>query len=94
MTIHNCSEYKTEFRVVRGTSHEGVSIRTIYYDKNNKICGWDVEPVSPLASNVKDLLQDIVEAVENLDDMLTATKLPILEESQLESEYVNKVNHA
>lgn len=73
-----------EYRVVRGTSHEGLSIRSIYYDKLNNIVDWDDEPQSALTGNVQELVTYLIEAFKSVEDMVEATKKPIIDEGILE----------
>lgn len=75
---------KNEYRIVNGTSFEGLSIREVYLDKNNKIVNWGKYPASPLAGSKQEVIQDLIEIMKSIDDMLEATKKPILEEETLE----------
>lgn len=84
-----CHADRVEYRLVAGTSFEGVSIRDIYYDKNNRIIGWGRFPLSFLGATAKDVAKDLVNAMQHIDDMLEATKKPILDEAKLEAHLEN-----
>lgn len=77
---------KTKYRLVRGLSYEGISIREIYYDETGRLVGWSQEPLSPLAPTAEELRQEIINSFKELDDMLEATKEPVLDEIDLELE--------
>lgn len=83
----NCNADRMEFRLVRGTSYEGLSIRGFYYDKNNELIGWDPLPLSPLAATKEEAIGFLVDMMKNMDDMFEAAKKPIISEAKLEQEF-------
>lgn len=75
------------YRLVMGNQYEGLSLRQVIYDKDNgKIIGWNPEPLHRPVSSVGDVRELLVHEMHELDDMLEATKEPILDESKLEKE--------
>lgn len=88
MCRHNVPSW--EFRLVKGTYFEGISVREIYFNEKGNIIGWSLEPILTQAGYVKEVVEDIVEAMKDLDDMLVATKKPVLEESVLEGIFKNE----
>lgn len=78
---------RIEYRLVQGTSFEGLSIRGIYYDKQNKIVGYDPFPLSPLAGSKQEVVVTLVDMFKSIDEMLDATKKPVLDEAKLEAKF-------
>ena len=83
----NCRADRMEFRLVRGTSYEGLSIREIYYDENNNMIGYGSIPLSPPTDTKQATIQELIEMFKSIDDMLTAAKRPILDEGKLEATF-------
>lgn len=83
---HYCPECnrRIEYRLMQGTNYEGVSIREVYLNEKNEIEGWSEEPVLILAANKQEVVEGLVEVMRDVDDMLSATKRPILDEADLE----------
>lgn len=57
MSHHHCEECgaKIVYRLMKGTSIEGVSIREVYYNDKNKIVGWSDEPDSPVEASAEEI---------------------------------------
>lgn len=72
------------YRLINGTSWEGISVREVYYDINGNILGWSHEPLLMIASNPDEIKKEIINAMKDLDNMLMATKEPVLDEAYLE----------
>lgn len=81
----NTNVSKVEYRVVNGTSYEGLSIREVYFDTNGKIISYSKLPLICLASSTGEIKQEIVKSMQDLDKMLECLNKPILEEHYLES---------
>lgn len=79
-----------EYRLVYGASVEGLSIRDIYYDRNHKVVAWGRKPLSIPAQSKEEIVSDILDAIRQLDDMLEATKKPVLDELKLEAKLGKK----
>lgn len=84
---------RMEYRMVRGTNFEGVSIRDIYYDENDNIIGWGILPLTFLAAKPEDIRADLVDAMKHIDDMLEATNKPMLDEERMEEKLDNQLKH-
>ena len=82
-----CNADHFEYRLVRGTSYEGLSIRAIYFDKSNKVIGWDKVPLSPPAGTLKETITYILEIIKSMDDMIEGAKKPVVDEAALEAEF-------
>lgn len=85
-SCENCGKkiHKWEYRLMYGSSWEGLSIREVYYDKDNKIVGWSRQPILTLTDTAQDIKTEIVQVFKDLDNMLEATNKPVLNELELE----------
>lgn len=79
----NCD--RVEFRLVYGTSWEGLSIRCIYYDVHGNIVGYDKKPLTPLSGTREEAIGYLVDMMKNIDEMLEGAQKPIMKESELEA---------
>lgn len=82
MCRHNVPKWA--YRLIKGSYYEGISIREVYFNEKGSIIGWSLEPILTQAGYVKEVVEDIVDSMKELDDMLDATKKPVLEEAILE----------
>lgn len=73
------------YRVMMGKHREGFSIREVVYDDKNVVVGWNPEPVAGHEESIDDIKRYIVMEMQELDEMLEATKRPILDEALLEA---------
>jgi hypothetical protein len=83
---------KVEYRLVQGDNYEGISVREVYYDKENKVVGWGYMPLTALTSSSNQLVKELVHAMKHLDDMLAATKKPILDERGLRQQLYYRIH--
>jgi hypothetical protein len=74
-----------EYRLMQGTSFEGISIRDVVTDKEGKIAGWSAPVSSPVAS-VKEAQEDLELTIKELTDVREAFGQPVLDEAKLEAE--------
>lgn len=72
------------YRVMMGKRREGYSLREVLYDDKNVIVGWNPEPVANHEESIDDIRESLVIEMQELDEMLEATKRPILDEALLE----------
>lgn len=73
----------TEYRLMLGSYHEGVSIREVLVNSAGIIVDWDHEPIFTPVSSVADVKRQLIEEMRDLDEMLEATDKPILDEAKL-----------
>ena len=73
------------YRLMQGSSIEGISIREVVTDKDGDIVGWSL-PLAPPAASSKEMRHEVEETIKELVDMREAFGLPIIDEAQLESE--------
>lgn len=78
---------KIVYRLVYGTSWEGISVRQIYYDKDGNMLDWSRFPLLTLAASVPEVQAEVVKIMNTADEMLEATKLPVIREDRLEAGY-------
>ena len=83
---------KVEYRLVQGDNYEGISVREVYYDKENKVVGWGYIPLTAITHSSKQLVTELVHAMKHLDDMLAATKKPILDEKGLRQQLHHRIH--
>ena len=83
---------KVEYRLVQGDNYEGLSVREVYYDKQNKVVGWGYIPLTAITYSSKQLVAELVHAMKHLDDMLAATKKPILDERGLRQQLYYRIH--
>jgi hypothetical protein len=76
---------KHEYRLMRGYDIEGISIREVVCDKNDKIVGWASPELMPTAT-IKEAKENLEYTIDDLMDMHTAFDKPILDEVKLEAE--------
>jgi hypothetical protein len=80
----NCSCEETwGYRLMLGSTHEGLSIREVIYDRKGRIVGWHPRPLGECVSSVAAVKRQLVEDMRDLDAMLEATDKPILDEAEL-----------
>lgn len=89
---HHCEDCGAviRYRMVRGSSVEGISIREIYYDDKDKVIGWDDELSSPPGGSPQDIIEWLIFMFKDFDEMLEATKQPVIDEADLESSILDK----
>lgn len=81
----HCDSHHSNYRVVKGTSYEGLSFRKVFYDEQEVILGWSEEPVLiGQEPTVKELAARLIETVSAIEEMLQAIHEPILDEAELE----------
>lgn len=83
---------RVSYRLVSGDNYEGLSVREVYYDKKNKIVGWGEFPMSATTQSTKQLVRELIEAMHHIDNMLEATKKPILEEKALRQQLYKRLH--
>ena len=83
---------RVSYRLVYGDKYEGLSVREVYYDKKNKIVGWGESPMSATTPSTKQLVRELIDAMHHIDDMLEATKKPILEEKALRQQIYKRLH--
>lgn len=74
-TQHRCPHWN--YRLMNGSSIEGMSIREVFYDEDGDVDDWSPYPASVEGDSVKELKFD-------LREMLSALTEPVLEEAELE----------
>lgn len=79
-----CHGLNREYRLMRGTSYEGVSIREVLTDDKGNVVDWSEEPIFVLAPTKKEAKEDLGLVLEDVKDMFTAFNKPVLDESELE----------
>ena len=84
---HHCEDCGAiiRYRMIRGNSIEGISIREVYYDDEDKIIGWSDESETPPGGSPKDIIEWFKFMFEDFNEMLEATKQPVLDEAELEA---------
>ncbi len=73
------------YRVMMGKRREGYSIREVLYDDKKKIVAWNPEPVADHEESIDDIKSYLVMEMQEIDEMLEATKRPVLDEALLEA---------
>lgn len=73
-----------EYRLMRGSSIEGISIREVTLDKDGRIVDWSL-PISPLNASVDEAREELEVTIKELTDVRKAFNRPLLDEADLES---------
>ncbi len=81
-----CHNFNHEYRLMKGTNFEGISIREVLTDDHGEVIDWSEEPIFVLAPTKKEAENDLNVVLEDIKDMFTAFKKPVLDESELESQ--------
>lgn len=75
---------KVEYRLMRGSSVEGLSIREVAFDNADEIIAWDAYPATIPAGSVNELKMDLDAAISDLMKMREAFNKPLLDETEIE----------
>lgn len=79
-----CHGFDREYRLMKGTSFEGISIREVVIDDEGKIVDWSEEPIFVLAPTKKEAKEDLTFVLDDIKDMFQAFGKPTLDEADLE----------
>lgn len=79
-----CHGLNREYRLMKGTNYEGVSIREVLTDDDGTIVDWSEEPIFVLAPTKKEAKEDLTVVLEDIKEMFIAFNKPLLDESDLE----------
>jgi hypothetical protein len=74
-----------EYRLMQGSSVEGISVREVVIDKDGNIASWSF-PISPPGASSKEVREELELTIKELTDVREAFDHPILDEAKLESE--------
>lgn len=73
------------YRLMQGSSVEGISIREVITDKSGEVMTW-TDPISPPAASREEAQDDLELQIKELKQMREAFRQPILDELDLEAE--------
>lgn len=75
---------KHEYRLMRGTSIEGLSIREVAYDEQGNIHCW-TPPLVPPCGDKKEVSETLKAVIEDFMNMYQALDKPVIDELELEA---------
>lgn len=81
--------HKIRYRVIRGSSIEGLSVREVAFDDQEKIIGWGYMPSTPPEGSIDDLREGIDSLIDSFIAMKESLELPIIDELELEMQTLN-----